>query len=333
MAGRIRSIKPELLEDDKAAELSDVAWRLWVSSWCIADDHGRFRAGAAFLHAQAFWGRPRPVDQVAGAVDELAAAGLITLYQVNGQKYAFVTNWGRHQRVDNAGKPRCPGPEDGSILREPPRTSATHGEPPQVSASLRGSPPDHRPPTTISEDDHEHEGELEGDGARAAPAPASPARVCEFNSAEGTRPNGNGHDPPRPARRLKPKPSAMTPDEAEGVTDVLGKLSKRAGVEFSPQVTAHVEHVLARLRDGHSPLQLRTVVWHQANEWEGDERMRRYLRPSTLFDRAKFAEYLPQAEAAWAEDHRRNGRGNGAPRGDPPVSEFVTTLLRQGDTG
>ena len=51
MAGRIRSIKPELLEDEKAAALSDAAWRLFVSSWLLADDYGCFRAGPRYLAA------------------------------------------------------------------------------------------------------------------------------------------------------------------------------------------------------------------------------------------------------------------------------------------
>ena len=52
MAGRIRSIKPELLDDEVAAGLSDAAWRLFVSSWILADDHGCFRAGARYLAPQ-----------------------------------------------------------------------------------------------------------------------------------------------------------------------------------------------------------------------------------------------------------------------------------------
>jgi hypothetical protein len=147
MAGRIRSIKPEILEDEKAAGLSDVAWRLWVSTWCIADDHGRFRCSAGFLHGQAFWGRPRSLDDVACAVDELDASGLITVYEVNGQQYAFITNWTKHQRVDNAGKARCPGPEEGKVRRDSPRTSASRGT----------LPPDLRPPTSDPEGDPEGE--------------------------------------------------------------------------------------------------------------------------------------------------------------------------------
>ncbi len=115
MAGRIRSIKPEVLEDEHAASLSDAAWRLWVSMWTLADDYGNLRVTPKWLGAQVFWGRQEPPD-VGALVAELAAPkadgrpGLIAVYVVNGQSYAHITGW-HHQKVDKPGKPRCPGPE------------------------------------------------------------------------------------------------------------------------------------------------------------------------------------------------------------------------------
>ena len=44
MSGRIRTIKPELLDDAVTAGLSDMAFRLFVSSIVLADDYGRLRA-------------------------------------------------------------------------------------------------------------------------------------------------------------------------------------------------------------------------------------------------------------------------------------------------
>jgi hypothetical protein len=107
MAGRIRSIKPELLEDEIAAGLSDAAWRLFVSSWVLADDHGCFRAGGAYLAAQVWHDTRR--DALTPLL-ELADRGRVLLYEVDGQAYAIVAKWERHQRVDNAGKRRVPPP-------------------------------------------------------------------------------------------------------------------------------------------------------------------------------------------------------------------------------
>lgn len=109
MAGRIRSIKPEVLEDELAAGLSDAAWRLWVSSWVLADDHGNVRAGSKYLAACVWQDTSRDADT---PMRELIAKGRFQPYAVKGQRYVHIHAFDRHQRVDNAGKPRVPGPEE-----------------------------------------------------------------------------------------------------------------------------------------------------------------------------------------------------------------------------
>ena len=73
MAGRIRTIKPELLEDAKTAKLSHEAWRLFVSSILLADDYGAFRAEPGFLRGTVFWGSEADVHQ---AISEIVTVGL-----------------------------------------------------------------------------------------------------------------------------------------------------------------------------------------------------------------------------------------------------------------
>jgi len=120
MAGRIRSIKPEILDDEPAAALSDTAWRLWVSSWLLADDHGRFRAGARYLAANV-WQDTGRTEAAEEAIGELARAKFIRLYVVEGQRYAEIkqAGWKRHQRIDHPGKPRVPVPGAADYIRPP----------------------------------------------------------------------------------------------------------------------------------------------------------------------------------------------------------------------
>ncbi len=167
MAGRIRTIKPELLDDEKAAALSDAAWRLFVSSWLLADDHGRFRAGARYLAAQVWQDTGREAV-AAQALAELAQAGRIRAYKVGGDTYAEIPTWARHQRIDNAGRERIPRPEDGRFidfndldavsprtsanLREPPRTSASASEVAALPPTTDLGPPINGPPTTTRAD-------------------------------------------------------------------------------------------------------------------------------------------------------------------------------------
>jgi hypothetical protein len=106
--GRIRTIKPEILTDEKSAALSHPAWRLWVSMLVLADDAGRLPAAAGLLGGQVFWGQPADVQ---AALNELAGVGLIKLYAVRGQQYALINGFAKHQKIDRASGPKHPGPE------------------------------------------------------------------------------------------------------------------------------------------------------------------------------------------------------------------------------
>lgn len=113
---RIRTLKPEILEDEKTASLDDHAWRLFVSLIVLADDYGNVRAHPEWLAAQVFWGSSRDSRissrESRESLARLSRGGLISLYQFNSDKYAHIVNWDRHQRVDKPGKPRIPSPDD-----------------------------------------------------------------------------------------------------------------------------------------------------------------------------------------------------------------------------
>lgn len=150
MAGRIRSIKPELLDDEAVSGLSDEAWRLWVSSWLLADDYGNCRAGDKYL-AALVWQDSTRSPRVAEILRELRRASRVVVY-VNGEdRYLHIRNWERHQRIDNAGKARVPASDHADS-----RTwDESRGESQKVAAVReisRVSPLDLRPPT--SDPDH-----------------------------------------------------------------------------------------------------------------------------------------------------------------------------------
>lgn len=203
MAGRIRTIKPELLEDEKASALSDAAWRLFVSSWLLADDHGRFRAGAKYLAAQV-WQDTGETEKASRALAELARVGRVRVYRVEGQAYAEIPTWARHQRIDNAGKPRIPAPDvaafnDSEDLHvDSPRTSANVGESPRFAAKASepaALPPtsDLRPPTTT------------GDPSGGSEAPSAPAPTRRVKASKGATLPGLQLEPagPKPERPLE----------------------------------------------------------------------------------------------------------------------------------
>ena len=100
-AGRIRTIKPELLDDEKASSLSDTAWRLYLSAWCLCDDYGRLRCSTRYIHSHVFAGdaSPATAHKTALAIDELEARGFIKRYENAGEMYAEIKNWSKHQRI------------------------------------------------------------------------------------------------------------------------------------------------------------------------------------------------------------------------------------------
>jgi len=117
MAGRIRTIKPEFLEDEKLGIMSPLTRLLFACTWLMADDYGNFRANPAWVRSQAFpYDEETDVGAIREALATLTRECMLTLYQVRGQSYYHVTNWSKHQRIDKPGKPHCPGPEEAENL-------------------------------------------------------------------------------------------------------------------------------------------------------------------------------------------------------------------------
>jgi hypothetical protein len=108
MSGRIRSVKPEWLEDEVLALASSDARVLSIALLLVADDHGRGRANKLMLAGQVFPGKP--LETLAKALEELRRARYVQLYEVEGQSYFAIRNWAKHQRVDKPSAPRVPGP-------------------------------------------------------------------------------------------------------------------------------------------------------------------------------------------------------------------------------
>jgi hypothetical protein len=132
VSGRIRTIKPELLDDAVTAGLSDMAFRIFISTIVLADDYGRLRAEPGWLLAQIYWARGLRVEDFSEALKELEP--LVLFFEVKGQRYAEIRNWSKHQKVSHPGKPRIPAPPESL-----PRSS---GESPETLVpDLRPRPP------------------------------------------------------------------------------------------------------------------------------------------------------------------------------------------------
>lgn len=172
---RIRSIKPEWLEDEKLAASVDFVRVLSLGLIVLADDHGIGRANPTWLGGQV-WGYlddPRErLARVSGGLARLSEIDFVTLYEVRVERYYSIRNWKKHQKVDHPAKPRLPWPSDPAarIILADPRENVA-----KVSATVapdQDRDQDLRPPTTDPDQDQDI---VVAPGARAIPPDPAPA--------------------------------------------------------------------------------------------------------------------------------------------------------------
>ncbi len=76
------------------------------------------------------------------------------------------------------------------------------------------------------------------------------------------------------------------------VEEVLDYLNIKAGTKYKHSTQAHALLIIERARDGYEVADFKKVIDRQVYYWYGDANMIQYLRPSTLFNKTKFEEYV-----------------------------------------
>lgn len=107
---RIRSIKPEFWEDERVGALSIGARLLYLGLISLADDEGRFRASPTLVKAQIF-----PYDEQADVptwMRELENAKRIIRYIFDGETFAAIGKFKKHQKIDKPSPSKLPSPQD-----------------------------------------------------------------------------------------------------------------------------------------------------------------------------------------------------------------------------
>lgn len=93
----------------------------------------------------------------------------------------------------------------------------------------------------------------------------------------------------------------LGPDHARKEAEaVLTYLNEQAGREYRP-VPANLSLISARLKEGASVDDCKSVIDRKCREWRGGE-MDKYLRPATLFNASKFASYVGERESTIKPD-------------------------------
>lgn len=149
MSGRIRSIKPEWLEDERLAAAGDDVRVLSIGLILLADDHGNGRAHPLYLasHVWPYGEAHESLTKITRGLAVLAAMGFVTVYESGGQRYFHIRNWQKHQKVQHPSGPRVPRPEEGVPVEFPPPNGSGGGS--SASPALDDDdepPPTHEPP-------------------------------------------------------------------------------------------------------------------------------------------------------------------------------------------
>lgn len=104
---RIRVIHPEFWLDDELAKLSPHARLLFIGLWGICDDnYATFPDRPEWIKVQVF-----PYEDLVNIrrlLVELSKSRVILSFESEGQRYWFIKNFFKYQRVDRPSKPKYP---------------------------------------------------------------------------------------------------------------------------------------------------------------------------------------------------------------------------------
>lgn len=92
----------------------------------------------------------------------------------------------------------------------------------------------------------------------------------------------------------------------DGISDVVSYLNKVTGAHYRPETGKTRRLIKARLNEGLTVDDLKAVIDVKSEQWLGDEKMSRFLRPETLFG-TKCEGYLQEAKHE-TEKHRGDRR-------------------------
>jgi hypothetical protein len=118
MRPRIRTVKPEMRQDERYGRLSYPARELFNGLITMADDEGRFRAPASAILGHVF-----PYDEDAPRklrdwVAEVKTSGMVIFYVADGLPYGAFRHWRRHQKINRPRPSDLPPPPDHDIVTD-----------------------------------------------------------------------------------------------------------------------------------------------------------------------------------------------------------------------
>lgn len=111
----------------------------------------------------------------------------------------------------------------------------------------------------------------------------------------------------RQLRTISGQPEQKKPESAleQQCSAVIEDLNNQYGSRYRV-VDSVMKNVKYWLDKGMKLEDFYLVHWHRIKKWKDDPVMQEFIRPSTLYRKSHFAEYLAQAETAkWEEDKKK----------------------------
>ncbi|MDP2606094.1 MAG: conserved phage C-terminal domain-containing protein [Deltaproteobacteria bacterium] len=126
--------------------------------------------------------------------------------------------------------------------------------------------------------------------------------------------------PSRRGRKLT-RGAGIPPELQEAVSRVVARINELGGTRYHDDKPDAIHNLLTRLRDGRTEAECLTVIEGRHAAWAGNDKMLEYFRPSTLFAKEHFDDYLQGAQR----------RGNGYSEGPPKIVKREGDMLTLAD--
>ena len=259
-----RMIKESIKTSDSINSLSWFAEVMFYRLLLTVDDYGRMDGRPVVLRNTLFPTRDDvTTDAVKKALEELLKTEVIFEYKVDNKSYICFPNFSEYQRL-RAKNPRYPAPS---------------GDLSDTCQSHDG----HMSDTCLLEEEGEVEVEdkrnIKETGVSCCETEGLVVRDNHLDGSNSSSDGTRGEDTTEKDRRTR----------GEAV-NVLEHLNSAIDSNYR-SCDSTLKPIIARLREGYTVDDCKTVIDKKCNEWLNTD-MAKFLRPSTLFAKSHFEEYL-----------------------------------------
>ena len=278
---RIRSVKPEMRQDERYGRLSRDAREMFNGLMTMADDEGRIRALPAAILGHVF---PYDLDAPAKLnrwLGEITNSGMVLGYEHEGLPYLAFRHWRRHQLINRPRPSLLPPPPDPVVVSE-------------NAVDNKGSAPTEF--TDESLNDHGIEG--------------SPAEAC----ARGIGSDRKGTPlPPEGEKRVTFDRKPVPPARLALAERVLAEFNRQAGTSYGAftgrgRPSEDLKRIIGALTDAVPPLEfeearevIRLALANPKPYWDGKPHTGVVFGPKVIGGlREQSKRTAPRAEGQWS---------------------------------